>query len=77
MATTTISGADLSGKTVFSADGEAVGTVKAVRPGYFAVNAPMAPDYWLSTGFVEKADLVVQLSLRAREVTEHKLDDPG
>ena len=48
-----------------------------MRPGYIEVNAPMAPDYWLSTGFIDRDGLVVQLNLRARELNEHKLDDPG
>ena len=37
------------GAEVFSSDGGKLGTVKALRGMFFKVDAPMHPDYWLSS----------------------------
>ena len=42
-----------TGAEVFTTDGEKLGTVKAVRPDYFQVDAPMKRDYWLRTDCVD------------------------
>jgi hypothetical protein len=37
-----------TGVEVYTRDGDRLGEVKELRGEYFKVNAPMAPDYWLS-----------------------------
>ncbi len=37
------------GAEVYTADGSKLGTIKEVQGLYFKVDAPMQPDYWLST----------------------------
>lgn len=37
---------------VFSADGHQLGKIKEVREPFFKVDAPMAPDYWISRACV-------------------------
>ncbi|HMO53612.1 MAG TPA: hypothetical protein PJ994_03840 [Tepidiformaceae bacterium] len=37
-----------TGLDVFTRDGTRLGEVKELRGEYFKVDAPMAPDYWLS-----------------------------
>lgn len=59
------------GQAVFTSDGEELGTVKEVQAGYFKVNAPMHPDYWLQEQFV-RPDLEGRLML---EFTKDQLDD--
>lgn len=41
---------------VFTSDGDKLGTVKEVQGGYFKVNAPFQPDYWLQRQFVTSND---------------------
>jgi uncharacterized protein (TIGR02271 family) len=43
----------MTGQRVYSSDGSELGTVKEVRGAYFKVNAPMQPDYWLSTSSLQ------------------------
>ncbi len=43
------------GWPVYTFDGERIGEVGEVRGRYFKVNAPMQPDYWLSTDLVQAA----------------------
>ncbi|MBI2764274.1 MAG: hypothetical protein HYX53_00015 [Chloroflexi bacterium] len=66
------------GDRVVAADGQDCGAVKEVRGGYFAVDAPMARDYWLSEAYVtsRSAGRVV-LSLPKDEVAQHGLEAPG
>ena len=35
------------GQAVYDADGNKLGTVKAIQDAYFAINAPLEPDYWV------------------------------
>jgi uncharacterized protein (TIGR02271 family) len=42
----------VEGAPVVAMDGEQLGTVKEVRGRHFKVDAPMAPDYWLSVDSV-------------------------
>src|SRR4029079_16713477 len=68
---------NIAGKAIVDADGRDIGRVKEVSDGYFRVNAPLAPDYWLSTAYVDKDGDIVQLSLAKHEINAHKLDRPA
>lgn len=35
------------GVSIYTRDGDRIGTVKQARDGYIEVDAPMQPDYWL------------------------------
>jgi hypothetical protein len=74
---TTTSDAQLSpGERVLSADGQPVGTVRAVHGGYFQLAPPL--DFWLSDVYVDSVEGdFVRLSIGRREVDEHRLDAPG
>ncbi len=41
------------GWSVFTKDGQELGTVKEIWGGYFRVDAPHHPDYWLQTQAVQ------------------------
>ena len=43
------------GSSVHAQGGEPVGHVKDMRGGWFKVNAPLQPDYWLSTDLVSSS----------------------
>jgi hypothetical protein len=38
-----------TGIDIYTRDGDRLGQVKELRGDYFKVDAPMSPDYWLST----------------------------
>lgn len=40
------------GSDIYTSDGSKLGTVKEVEGTYFKVDAPMQPDYWLSSDCV-------------------------
>ena len=42
-----------TGAEIYTTDGEKLGTVKAVRPGFFQVDAPMKKGYWLRDDCVD------------------------
>ncbi|MEO6045197.1 MAG: hypothetical protein ABIQ47_14955 [Tepidiformaceae bacterium] len=42
-----------TGAEIYTTDGEKLGTVKAVRSGFFQVDAPMKKDYWLRDDCVD------------------------
>ncbi len=44
-----------TGMEVFTADGETIGTVKEMQGRYFKVDAPMKPDFWLTTDCIRTA----------------------
>jgi len=44
------------GSSVYAADGEVVGQVKAVRGSYFQIDVEGAPDYWLSASSVANSE---------------------
>jgi len=64
--------------SVWTADGQQFGYVKEVRTGYFKVDVPMAPDYWLSTSHIDTSNTErVTLVLAKDELDDHKLAAPG
>ena len=64
------------GCEVVTRDGDKVGTVKEVRGGYFKVNAPLQPDYWLQRQFVESnAEGRITLSFEKGELGDYKVKD--
>lgn len=66
------------GAAVFSSDGEQFAYVTEVRNGYFKVDVPMSPDYWLSSQYIASAtDGRVQLNITKTEVGDHHLEEPG
>jgi hypothetical protein len=44
-----------AGCPVFTPDGDQIGEVKEVRGRFFKVDAPMQPDYWLTTDCIRSA----------------------
>ena len=64
------------GCEIVTRDGDKIGTVKEVRGGYFKVNAPMQPDYWLQRQFVESnADGRIMLSFDKEDLGNYKVKD--
>lgn len=65
------------GSHVYTRDGDHLGTVKETRPGYFKIDAPMAPDYWLRTDCIASAggDRLT-LAIDKGDVGDYKVDDP-
>jgi hypothetical protein len=67
----------LVGCTVFTRDGEELGTVKEVGAGVFKMDAAMQPDYWLSTGHVaSNATGRIILTFAKDQLDTYKLDNP-
>jgi hypothetical protein len=66
------------GCTVFTRDGEALGTIKEVGTGIFKIDAAMKPDYWLSTGHVASSapDQIV-LTFDENQLGDYKVDNPN
>ena len=64
------------GCSVFTRDGEALGTVTEVGSGVFKLDAAMQPDYWLSTGHIASStpDRLV-LTFDKGQLGEYKLDN--
>jgi len=65
------------GKQVMTADGKELGKVKEISGGCFKIDAPLAPDYWLSTDTVSDATTsVLRLSLTRDGLDNAKIDGP-
>ncbi len=65
------------GCPVFTADGDKLGTVKEVRGSALKVDAPMQPDYWLSTGSIRLARTDrIDLAFPKDRLGDYKLDGP-
>jgi len=66
------------GGFVFDSTGEEFANVKELSGGYFRLDVPMAPDYWLSRSYVASAnEKDVHLSITKDEAGKHKLAAPG
>lgn len=66
------------GCPVVARDGTALGTVKQVHGGYFEIDIPNDPGYWISSVYIESSGADrVRLSLDRRETAEHRLHAPG
>ena len=66
------------GARVVTRDGAALGEVKQVEADYFKVDAPHAPDYWLSSEFVLTSDPSrVELDFDGEVLADYKLKQPG
>ena len=66
------------GAAVFSSDAEQFAYVTEVRGGYFKVDVPMSPDYWLSAQYIDHVSPnEVHLRIDRDEVDEHRLEEPG
>jgi|SwirhisoilCB3_FD_contig_121_85027_length_1459_multi_8_in_0_out_0_2 hypothetical protein len=66
------------GAAVYSSDGDQFAYVKDVRGGYFKVDVPMSPDYWLSAQYIDHVSPEeVHLRISRDEVDEHHLEEPG
>lgn len=65
------------GQTVYSADGGELGTVKEIKGRFFKVDAPMQPDYWLSTNAVQQSGgrLVVSRDAAHYDDPDDMMDD--
>ena len=65
------------GCTIFTRDGEELGTIKEVGTGVLKVDAAMKPDYWLSTGHIASStpDRLV-LTFDKDQLDDYKLDNP-
>jgi hypothetical protein len=58
-------------------DGEQLGTVKEVRGRCFKVDAPMAPDYWLSVDNISsRTGGQVMLRFNKDQVGDYKVGEP-
>jgi hypothetical protein len=65
------------GCPVYTADGDKLGTVKEIRGSAFKVDAPMHPDYWLSTGSIRLAGSDrIDLAFPKDRLGDYKLDSP-
>ena len=66
-----------AGMPVATQDGEALGTVKEVRAGYFKVDVRLKPDYWLQADFAHvAADGRVVTSFSKEELGAYKVAEP-
>ncbi|HMO96203.1 MAG TPA: hypothetical protein PKD27_08770 [Tepidiformaceae bacterium] len=63
-----------TGLDVFTRDGTRLGEVKELRGEYFKVDAPMAPDYWLSLDCIRGGGAAVQDRVQV-EFAENELGD--
>lgn len=71
------SGGLTEGAPVVTMDGEQLGTVKEVRGRWFKVDAPMAPDYWLSTDNVSSgAGGQIVLRFNKNRIGDFKMGEP-
>jgi uncharacterized protein (TIGR02271 family) len=78
MADTFNQGEITPGAPVLTSDGNQLGTVKEVKGRYFKVDAPMAPDYWLSTDCIRSASgQQLLLSVDSNSLDSYKYDRPG
>ena len=65
------------GSNVYTRDGDHVGTVKETRPGYFKVDAAMAPDYWLRADCIASTDGDrVTLTIDKGDLGDYKVGNP-
>ena len=63
---------------VWTADDKQVGTVKAVTPDFFAVDVPLAPDYWLPVGLVTTVGVsAVRLRVPKGELAAYQVKEPA
>lgn len=68
----------MTGTTVLTSDGEALGKVKEVRGGYFKVDTPMARDFWLACDAVATdAGDAVRLSFSKETLDANKQPEPA
>jgi iron-sulfur cluster repair protein YtfE (RIC family) len=66
------------GMEVCTADGESVGTVKEMQGRYFKVDAPMKPDFWLTTDCIRTASAnTVMLTVNKDHLDDVKTDLPA
>jgi hemerythrin superfamily protein len=66
------------GMEVCTADGETVGTVKEMQGRYFKVDAPMKPDFWLTTDCIRTASAnTVTLTVDKNHLGDVKTDLPA
>ena len=66
----------IDGAPVHTLDGEKIGTVKEIQGGYFKVNAPLQPDYWLQREFVESnADGTVTMQFKKDDLGDYKIKE--
>jgi hypothetical protein len=65
------------GSHVFTSDGDDLGTVKELWGGYFKVDAPMKPDFWLSTSHVGTATADrIHMSFTKDQLGDFKTESP-
>ena len=70
-------GVPTTGATVYSADGEHLGTVKAVSGSCLQVDAPLRPDYWLAPDCVASSTATeVRLSVTKDRLRDEQLEGP-
>ncbi len=63
------------GCPVYTADEQRLGTVKELQAGCFKVDAPLQPDYWLSTRDVAAVTLErLVLSFAKEQLAEFKVE---
>ncbi len=71
-------GAPEVGATVYTADGDKLGTVKEVAGGCFKVDASMRPDYWLASDCVTSTTGdQVRLTVTKDTLDVAKVEGPG
>jgi hypothetical protein len=65
------------GVPVYTRDGTHIGSVKEESNGAFKVNAPMRPDYWLSTESIESTDGGrYTLNIDENRLKDYRVRDP-
>ena len=66
------------GAPVLTPDGDQLGTVKEVQGRYFKVNAPMQPDYWLSTETLRStSEGQVVVTFAKDRLGDYKVENPA
>lgn len=66
------------GCSVLTSEGERMGRVKKVQGGYFELEVPGDPDFWLSSAYIDSwNDDTVRLNVGRQELEEHRLHAPG
>ncbi len=68
----------IAGMPVYTLDGHEIGSVREVRDGYFKVDAPMQPDYWLREEDISAATGGrVTLRFEMQRLDDHRLHHPA
>ena len=62
---------------VYTRDGDALGTVKEIRGGYFKLDVPSDFDYWLPETCVESVDADgIHLEITHAELEPYRMGEP-